>query len=130
MNKNMKKLMMALMLIGAVCGTANAAAKGGHDVRGKAPIAMKATSKGYAKGYVEHKAHAKNKVHVVKAHHDHKAQVVKHHYKHHDMHHHDVHRHDKRHDVVVVHEDHYDNWALLGATVVGGVIGAIVGSAL
>lgn len=127
MNKNLKKLMMALMLIGAVCGTANAATKGGHDFKGKAPIAMKATSKGRVehKGFVEHKGHARGKGHVAKVHHDHKAHFVGHHDRHHDMHHHDVHKH----DVVVVHERN-DGWAVLGATVVGGVIGAIVGAAL
>ena len=103
-NKTLKKLTMALAFCGALCGTAMAAPKGGAPAKGKAPVAMRAKTPAPARHEV-----AKHTPPPPR-------------------HHEPRHRHNHRCDHRCKH--HGDNWCVLGATVVGGLLGGLLGAAL
>jgi len=129
MNKTLKKLMMAIALCGAFCGTATAAPKGGAPARGKAPAAMTARTPAPAKHVAKAPSHGYG--HVEPARPGCRDEVARHTPpppKHHET----KHRHDHRCDHRCNHHDdhHGDNWCMLGASVIGSIVGGIIGAAL
>ena len=118
-NRALKKLMMAFALCGALCGTAMAAPKGGAPAKGRAPAAM--TTKAHAP--TKHVAKAPAHGHVEPAR---------------PAHRHEVARHappPPRHPGPRHHHDHRcghhgDNCCVLGATLLGGLVGGLLGAVL
>ena len=107
-NKTLKKLMMALALCGALCGTATAAPKGGAPAKGKAPATMTAKAPAPAK----HAAKAPARGHVEPAKPAHRHEVARHTPppKHHEPKHHHDHRcerQDLRHRHLRLYPIHY-----------------------
>ena len=125
MNNTLKKLMMAFALCGALCGTALAAPKGGAPAKGKAPAAQpakthtpaKPTAKAPAKPVAQ--APARGHGHVEPARPAHKHEVAKHTPPPPPKHHHDHHG-----------SHHEDTWCVLGASIIGGLVGGLIGAAL
>ena len=131
MNNTLKKLMMALALCGALCGTALAASKGGAPAKGKPPAAQPAKTHAPAKHVAQApapkpvvKAPARGHGHVEPARPAHRHEVARHAPPPPPKHHAPQHHHDH-------HSDHHeDTWCVLGATVIGGLVGSLIGAAL
>ena len=127
MNKKLMKLMTAIALCGALCGTATAAPKGGAPAKGKAPATMTAKTPAPAKHVA--KAPAQSHRHAEPARPTHRHEVARHTPpppppKHHKPRHHHDHHCDHHCD----HND--DNWCVLGASVIGGLVGSLISAAL
>ena len=137
MNKAIQKMMLALAVCGALCGTAMAAPKGNQPPKGKAPTAMKAqspkaTKPAPAKQVAKAPAHqtAKAPAHG-NAHH---TAPTKHELRHEVAHHNPpppAHHHEPKHH----HHDHHsgtlhtEDWCEIGASLIGGLIGGLIGAA-
>ena len=124
MNKAMQKMMIALAVCGALCGTAMAAPKGNPPPRGQAPAAMRAPTQ---------KIHAKKSPAPAK-------QTAKHHSTHT--------KHTPRHGVVrhtpappppAKHHKpkhhhngtlHTEDWCEIGASLIGGLVGGLIGASI
>ena len=124
MNKAIQKMMMALAVCGALCGTAMAAPKGNPPSRGQAPTAMKAPAQ---------------KTHAAKA-----PTPARQTAKHHSTHS----KHNPRHEVVRLtpappppakhHEPkhhhngtlHTEDWCEIGASLIGGLVGGLIGASI
>ena len=123
MNNTLKKLMMAIALCGALCGTATAAPKGCAPAKGKAHASMTAKAPAPAKHAAKAPAHGHGHVEPAKPTHRH--EVARHTPPPPPRHHHEPkHHHDHRCD----HND--DNWCVLGASVIGGLVGGLLGAVL
>ena len=117
-NRTLKKLTMAFALCGALCGTAMAAPKGGAPAKGKAPAAMTAKAPAPAKHAAKAPAHGHGHVEPAKP-----------------AHRHEVARHTPppppRHPEPRHHHDHHgDNCCVLGATLLGSLVGGLLGAVL
>lgn len=149
MNKAMKKIMMALVVTGALCTTAMAAPKGNHIPNGKAPVAIRAQApKSHQASPAKHTVKEPPKAHHAPAKNAHHHEVAKHksppppvkvkhsppppppHEKvcHHKPDHHKPNHHKPNHH----HSEtlHTEDWCCIGATVVGGIIGGLIGAAM
>ena len=133
MNKAIQKLMMALAVCGALCGTAMAAPKGNTPKGGKAPTAQKApaqkqakakpapakqTAKAPAHGNAHHAAPAKHEPRHEVAHHNPAPPPPAHH--HEPKHHHDHHGSTL----------HTEDWCEIGASLIGGLVGGLIGASI
>ena len=121
-NKALKKLTMAFALCGALCGTAMAAPKGGAPAKGKAPTAMTAKAPAPAKHAAKAPAHGHGYVEPAKPAHRH--EVARHTPPPPPRHPEPRHHHDHRCD------HHGDNCCVLGATLLGGLVGGLLGAVL
>jgi hypothetical protein len=129
MNKTIQKMMLALAVCGALCGTAMAAPKGSHSSNGKAPTAMKAqapkaskpararqTTKAPAHGNAHHAAPAKYEPRHEIVHHNPPPPA---------RHHEPKHHHHEHHSGTL----HTEDWCEIGASLIGGLIGGLIGAA-
>ena len=139
MNNTLKKLMMAFALCGALCGTAMATPKGGAPTKGKPPAAQpakthapakhvaqapaaKPTAKAPAKPVVQ--APARGHGHVEPARPAHRHEVARHAPPPPPKHHEPKHHHDH-------HGSHHEGtWCVLGASIIGGLVGGLISAAL
>ena len=124
MNKAIKKMMLALAVCGALCGTAVAAPKGNPPKGGKAPTAMKAQApKGHTHAPKVAKAPAR----------EHHAAPIRHHETRHEVAHHappppprhDTHHH-HHHDTV----RHCDGWCDVCGGLIGGLVGGLISAVM
>ena len=138
-NKAIQKIVMALAVCGALCGTAMAAPKGNPPPKGKAPTAMKApaqkphTAKAPAPAkHTAHTAKAPGKAPTVTRHapmrpasrHEvaHHASPPPPHARHHEPRHH----HDCHHSTTL----HTEDWCEIGASLLGGLVGGLIGASI
>ena len=143
MNKAVQKLMMALAVCGALCGTAMAAPRGNPPPKGKAPTAMKAPAQKALKAQParnvskapiycggRHAAPAKHEPRREVAHHNPPPTPR-----------HEAHRPPEPHrpapkPVPPRHHHHHNNtlhtedWCSIGASLVGGIVGGMIGAAM
>ena len=140
MNKAIQKMVMALAVCGALCGTAMAAPKGSTPPKGKAPTAMKApaqkqqAAKAPAPARQTAKAPARTmaKTHPAPAHQTPRLEVAHHApppppAKHHEpKHHHEHHDHDCHCSGTL----HTEDWCEIGASLLGGLVGGLVGASI
>ena len=132
MNKTLKMLTLALTMCAAICGTANAAPKGGSRPGGNAPVVTKAQpaqkhlAKTPAPAKQTAKAPAKGQAHKVKAEPRHE---VAHHANPpapHAMHHEPKHNNHHHHNGTL----HTEDWCEIGASLIGGLVGGLIGAAI
>ena len=130
MNKTLRMLTLALTICAAICGTAHAAPRGGSHHGGKAPTVVKAqpvrkhTAKAPAPAKHTAKVPAKGHPHPAKAEPRH---VAAHHANppvHHGMHHEPERRHHHHHGSTL----HTEDWCEIGASLLGGLVGGLIGS--
>jgi hypothetical protein len=135
MNKTLKALMLALTICAAICGTANAAPRGGNHPAGKTPAVARAqpvqkhAAKAPAKPAVAAHAPAKPApkapahVHLVKSeprHRDaHHVRPPEPPARHHGPEHH-------HHDRTL----HTEDWCEIGASLIGGLVGGLIGASI
>ncbi|MBO5643361.1 MAG: hypothetical protein J6S51_05085 [Kiritimatiellae bacterium] len=108
MNKTLKQLLVLTLACVTLCGTTLAAPRGG---KGRAPQPAKRHQIARLPAAPKHHA-TKRQNHQHKAH--------NHHTHHNTHHHHNVHHHH--------HGEHHTGWITLGAAVVGGVVGGLLGA--
>ena len=131
MNKTLKMLTLALTICAAICGTANAAPKGGSRPGDKAPAVAKAqpapkhtTTKASAPAKQTVKAPAKGHAAPVKAAPIHDP-APRHEVAHHkpaprpEPHHHEPKHHHNHHGNTL----HTEDWCEIGASLIGGLVG-------
>lgn len=129
MNKAIQKIVMALAVCGALCGTAMAASKGNPPPKGKVPTAMKAQAPKAAKSAPAKqmtKAPAHGKAHHAAPTKHEPRHEVAHHNPPPPAHHHELkhHRHDHHSGTL-----HTEDWCEIGASLIGGLIGGLIGAA-
>ena len=135
MNKAIQKMIMALAVCGALCGTAMAAPKGSTPPRGKAPTAMKApvqkSHAAKAPASARHTATApvrvQTKTHIAPVRPEPRHEVARHApppppvtHRHEPRHHH------SRHSGTL----HTDDWCEIGASLLGGLVGGLIGASI
>ena len=133
MNKAIQKMMLALAVCGALCGTAMAAPKGNAPKGGKAPTAMKAQSPrlAQAKPAPAHQtakapAHG-NTRHATPAKHEPRHEVAHHNPPPPARHHHEPkHHHHDQHSCTL----HTEDWCEIGASLIGGLVGGLIGASI
>ena len=128
MNKAIQKMVMALAVCGALCGTAMAAPRGNPPPKDKAPTAMRASApKGHAvkapapaqQTAKRHAAPARHHVprHEIVRHAPPPPPPARHHAPKHHHHHHN-------------HTLHTEDWCEIGASLLGGLVGGLIGASI
>ncbi len=126
MNKAIQKMMMALAVCGTLCGTAMAAPGGNPPPKGKAPTAMRASApKRHA---VKAPAPAR---HAAK----HRAAPARHHAPKHDAVRHappppPPARHHAPKRLRHNHTLHTEDWCGIGTSLIGGLVGGLIGASI
>ena len=134
MNKAIQKMVMALAVCGALCGTAMAAPKGSTPPRGNAPTAMKvpaqrshaAKAPTPARHTAATPARVQAKTHIAPARPERQHEVVRHAApppppaRHHEP----KHRHHHSNTL------HTEDWCEIGASLLGGLVGGLIGASI
>lgn len=127
MNKTMQKLMMALAVCGALCGSAMAAPKGNPPPKGKAPSAMMANAPKGRTAKTPAPARQTAKHHATPARpHAQRHEIVRRAppppppARHHEPKHH---RHNN-------HTLHTEDWCEIGVSLLGGLVGGLIGASI
>ena len=141
MNKAIQKIVMALAVCGALSGTAMAAPKGNTPPKGKAPTAMKAPARKPraaktptpARHTAAAPARVQAKTHIAHTRLEPQHEVARHaaplppHVKHHEPNrHHDNHNHDCHNSSTL----HTEDWCEIGASLLGGLVGGLIGASI
>ena len=132
MNKAIQKMILALAVCGTLCGTAMAAPKHNAPKGGKAPAAMRAEASKAAKAkpapshQVAKTPVRGNAQHAAPARHEPKHEVARRHNPSPARPHHEPKHHHHHHNNTL----HTEDWCEIGASLLGGLIGGLVGASI